>query len=64
MAWQQGWSWLGAFGLFVVITVIFPAGRLPIGRWRGIGLATIVGAWLAIALISLAPVITVRSSDG
>jgi class 3 adenylate cyclase len=64
MAWQQGWSWLGAFGLFVVITVIFPAGRLPIGRWRGIGLATIVGAWLAIALISLAPVISVVSSDG
>jgi hypothetical protein len=64
MAWQQGWSWLGAFGLFVVITVTFPAGRLPLGRWRGIGLATIVGAWLAIALISLAPVITVSSSDG
>jgi class 3 adenylate cyclase len=64
MAWQQGWSWLGAFGLFVVITVIFPAGRLPIGRWRGIGLATIIGAWLAIALISLAPVISVVSSDG
>jgi class 3 adenylate cyclase len=64
LAWQQGWSWLGAFGLFVVITVVFPAGRLPTGRWRGIGVATIVAAWLAIALVSLAPTTTAWSSDG
>jgi class 3 adenylate cyclase len=64
LAWEQGWSWLGAFGLFVVITDFFPAGRLPAGRWRGMGVATIIAAWLAIALVSLAPTISVGSSDG
>lgn len=63
LAWQQGWSWLGAFGCFVIITVTFPAGRLPRGRWRGVGVATILAAWLGVALISLSPQITVGPSD-
>ena len=35
IAWVKGWSWLGAFGLFVIVTVLFPAGHMPKGRWRG-----------------------------
>jgi class 3 adenylate cyclase len=63
VAWEQGWSWFGAFGLFVVVTIIFPSGRLPAGRWRIPGVAVIVATWLAIGLISLAPMITVTSPD-
>jgi class 3 adenylate cyclase len=63
LAWQQGWSWLGAFGCFVIITVTFPAGRFLRGRWRGVGVATILAAWLGVALISLAPEITVQTFD-
>jgi class 3 adenylate cyclase len=63
IAWQKGWSWLGAFGLFVVITVIFPSGHLPTGRWRAGGVATIVAAWLGVLLISLAPTISAGVTD-
>jgi hypothetical protein len=63
VAWQKGWSWLGGFGLFVVITVLFPSGHLPPGRWRTAGLATILAAWLAVAIISLAPTIPAGVTD-
>jgi class 3 adenylate cyclase len=63
VAWEQGWSWLGAFGLFVVVTIVFPSGRLPTGRWRVPALALIIATWLAIGLISLARDITVSDPD-
>ena len=63
IAWQQGWSWFGAFAFFVMITVIFPSGHLPVGRWRMLGLAAIVAAWLGVALISFAPTVTAGATD-
>ena len=63
IAWQQGWSWIGAFAIFVMITVLFPSGHLPTGRWRGPAVGMIVAAWLGVALISLAPQVTVGTSD-
>jgi len=63
IAWQKGWSWLGAFALFVVVTVLFPSGHLPTGRWRTFGVATIAAAWLGVAMISLSPIISVGATD-
>lgn len=63
MAWQKGWSWLGAFGLFVVITVLFPSGQIPMGRWRQLGVLIIAVAWLGIALVSLSPTISAGVAD-
>src|SRR6266550_7705915 len=64
IAWVKGWSWLGAFGLFVVVTVLFPSGHMPRGRWRGAGVATIAAAWLGIAMVSLSGTISVGTADG
>ncbi|MDP9271195.1 MAG: adenylate/guanylate cyclase domain-containing protein [Chloroflexota bacterium] len=64
LAWQQGWSWFGAFALFVVVTIIFPSGHLPTGRWRMAALGIIIAAWLGVGLASLAQMIFVGNPDG
>src|SRR5690349_9362224 len=64
IAWVKGWSWLAAFGLFVIVTVLFPAGHMPKGRWRGAGVATIAAAWLGIAMVSLSRTTSVGTADG
>jgi class 3 adenylate cyclase len=64
IAWVKGWSWLGGFGLFVIVTVLFPSGHMPKGRWRGAGVATIAAAWLGIAMVSLSRTISVGTADG
>ena len=63
IAWVKGWSWLGAFGLFVVVTVLFPSGHMPTGRWRALGVVTIAAAWLGIAVVSLSRTTTVGVSE-
>ncbi|TME31630.1 MAG: adenylate/guanylate cyclase domain-containing protein [Chloroflexi bacterium] len=64
IVWVKGWSWLGAFGLFVVVTVLFPSGHMPRGQWRGAGVATIAAAWLGIAMVSLSKRTSVGTADG
>src|SRR5438552_16387090 len=64
IVWVKSWSWLGAFGLFVVVTVLFPSGHIPRGRWRGAAVATIAAAWLGIAMVSLSRRISVGTADG
>jgi class 3 adenylate cyclase len=64
IAWVSSWSWFAALALFVVIMVIFPASRLPAGRWRRPALATIALAWLGVFLMSLASTITINKPDG
>ena len=64
IGWVKGWSWLGAFGLFVIVTVLFPSGHMPRGRWRGAGIATIAAAWLGIAMVSISRTISVGTADG
>jgi class 3 adenylate cyclase len=63
IAWQKGWSWLAGFGLFTVLTVLFPSGHLPAGRWRALGLATIAAAWIGVAMFSFAATISVGTTD-
>jgi len=63
MAWISSWGWFASLALFVVIMVIFPASRLPTGRWRGPALATIAGAFLGVALMSLATTITINKPE-
>ena len=64
IAWASSWSWFAALAMFVVMMIIFPASRLPIGRWRRPALAAIAMAWLGVLLISLTPTITVNKPDG
>lgn len=53
--WVSSWGWLSGIAWFVTLMVIFPAGRLPGGRWRRIALAGLALAWLGVAIGSLAP---------
>jgi class 3 adenylate cyclase len=64
IAWISSWSWFAALAMFGVIMVIFPASRLPTGRWRSPALATIAAAWLGVLLMSLATTITINKPDG
>ncbi|MDQ3910341.1 MAG: sensor histidine kinase [Actinomycetota bacterium] len=45
LAWITSWTWVVAIGLFVVLALLFPSGRLPRGRWRWFG-------WLSMAVVA------------
>ena len=57
LIWVSSWGWLSGVAWWVTLMVIFPAGRLPPGRWRPLAVAAIALAWLAVAVGSLAPTI-------
>jgi hypothetical protein len=59
-AWWSSWSWFGAFALYLALMVIFPAGHLPTGRWRGPAALAIAGASFAVVVLAQAPTIDVH----
>jgi hypothetical protein len=46
IAWIVSWLWVPLHGLFALLFLVFPDGRLPTPRWRWI-------AWLAAAVIAV-----------
>jgi hypothetical protein len=64
VAWWSSWSWFIAFALYLVITIIFPAGHLPTGRWRRPAGVAIAAALFAVVLVAQAPTIDVHRWDG
>jgi hypothetical protein len=63
-AWWSSWSWFVAFALYLVLMIIFPAGHLPTGRWRGPAWLAIAGSSLAVLVLAQAPSIDVHRWDG
>ncbi len=64
MAWTNSWGSGLAFGVFVALAVLFPAGRFPAGRLGTVGrLAVAVPIVFAIVL-AFAPDATVNFTDG
>jgi hypothetical protein len=49
VAWIVSWLWVPLHGLFALLFLVFPNGRLPTPRWRWI-------AWLAAAVIAVGTV--------
>jgi hypothetical protein len=55
-AWYASWGWSPAFvGLFVVVPLLFPDGRLPTVRWRWLGTLWLVAVPLQVVSLMLKP---------
>ena len=59
MAWSSAWLPTTGFLILLVIMIIFPAGQMPLGRWRGPAIGAIALAALAVVLAALVPTINV-----
>jgi hypothetical protein len=54
-AWLSAWLPTMGFLILLVIMIIFPAGELPVGRWRGPAIVAIAAAAVAVLLAALVP---------
>jgi hypothetical protein len=52
--WASSWTGYATFGGFVALTLLFPSGRLPEGRWRPPAIA-VLGAFAAAPTVSFNP---------
>ena len=52
LAWISSWLWISHIGLFVVLALLFPDGRLPSSRWRPFG--WLVGVVIVAGTVSVA----------
>ncbi len=56
IAWLSGWTVLSAIGLLIIyVPMLFPTGRFLSPRWRGLGLAGIVGAVASVLAAGFTP---------
>lgn len=63
LAWLGGWAAQAVFTLFFAVTILFPEGRLPVGR-RGIAVRLALGASAAmVVLVAVLPRISVNAKD-
>ena len=63
-AWVSAWAAQATFGSLVALTLMFPSGRLPAGRWRRPAIALLVACALATILGAIAPTLTVNLDGG
>lgn len=63
-AWSSAWVPTSGFVGLLIVMIIFPAGHLPTGRWRGPAVIAIAAASLAVVLAALVPTISVTTQDG
>jgi hypothetical protein len=63
VAWLNSWSGTAAFVGFLALTILFPAGRTPSGRWHRPAVAALAIGVIAVVLGATAPTITL-SPDG
>jgi hypothetical protein len=61
MAWSSAWLPTTGFLILLVIMIIFPAGQMPIGRWRGPAMGAIAAAASAVVLAALVPTFQVTA---
>ena len=52
LAWISSWLWVSHIGLFVILALLFPDGRLPSSRWRPLG--WLVGVVIVTGTVSVA----------
>jgi PAS domain S-box-containing protein len=52
LAWISSWLWVSHIGLFVVLALLFPNGRLPSSRWRPFG--WLIGVVIVTGTVSVA----------
>src|SRR3712207_1973789 len=52
LAWISSWLWISHIGLFVLLALLFPDGRLPSSRWRPFG--WLVGVVIVTGTVSVA----------
>ncbi len=64
VAWGIGWGWTAGFGLLLALSIVFPDGRLPVGRWRTPAVVLICAAALTAGLTAFAPMISVTLAGG
>jgi two-component system NarL family sensor kinase len=62
-AWVYSWSGYAVFLAFAVLAFLFPAGRLPLGRWRAVTVAALVVGLAATVATMVAPTFEI-SLDG
>ncbi|HEX5147481.1 MAG TPA: hypothetical protein VFW02_00270 [Candidatus Limnocylindrales bacterium] len=64
------WIWIGAwspyvtFGGYVALTVLFPSGRAPEGRWHVVSLALLAGSLALAVLAATAPTVGYNPDSG
>jgi hypothetical protein len=61
MAWSSAWLPTSGFLILLVIMIIFPAGQMPVGRWRGPAIGAIAAAASAVVLAALVPTFQVTA---
>lgn len=63
-AWLNGWSGNAAFFLYLVLTLLFPDGRLPRGGGRRTALVLLVLGAAVVAVSAFGPGVSVVAADG
>lgn len=64
-AWIASWAGTLAFALIVALTVVFPHGRLPEGRWlRRVGAMLLVASATTVVLAVLSPTVSFNPDGG
>jgi hypothetical protein len=62
--WVTTWAGYLMFGCFAALTVLFPTGRLPAGRWRRPAIALFIGCGIVIVLSAVAPTMSYNPDSG
>jgi len=63
VGWINSWSGTVAFVGYLALTILFPSGRLPVGRWRRPAIAVLAVGILVVLLGATAPTVSF-SPDG
>jgi hypothetical protein len=62
--WLVGWAGAATFVGYLGLTVLFPSGRLPDGRWRLLASVLLGAGILIVILTAFAPTVTFNVNDG
>jgi hypothetical protein len=57
IAWFAGWSGLASYVALVALSIVFPSGRLPAGRWRWAATTLLAVGVVLIVLTAIAPTV-------
>lgn len=63
-AWIAGWAGSAAFAGFAALTVLFPTGQLPAGRWRGPTMTYLIVTVAVVVISATGPEISFNPDGG
>ena len=63
-AWLSSWTGNAGFYLYLALTLVFPEGRLPRGRWRGASQVVLVLGVLLVIVTMVSPVASIDLAQG